>query len=130
MKRPLTRSEIADVLRNWLSGGLTAEQVHAWATEIYFGFRTIDADDEEEVDDEEFDILNEVMGGLDMLNINLMIAEDVPLYLEFLATSPGQFEQGYRKLQEGLDRIDIRARQRALADIPFYAPFCKDESSG
>jgi hypothetical protein len=102
-------------------GLLTAEQFHAWAEELYIPGH-LHVDDE---GDDEASVANEVMGRLDMLNVNLMVVEDVPHYLEFLATPPGQFEESYRKFREALDGVDIRARQQALAHIPLYAPFCQ-----
>jgi hypothetical protein len=119
MERELSRGEIAEVLRRWQAGLLTAEQVHEWAEERYFPGH-LDFDDEED----DRSVASEVMGYLDMLNMNLMVVEDVPIFLEFLETPAGRFAEGYGKFREALDRIDMRARQRELAHIPFYAPFC------
>lgn len=117
----MTRIEIAEMLRLWQAGLLRAEQVHEWAEERYFPGE-ISFDDE---NGEEPSVCSEVMSALDNLDMNLIVVDDVPLYLEFLATPSGGFEEGYRKFQKALDRIDILARQKELASIPLYAPFCR-----
>ena len=70
------------------------------------------------------------MSDLSMLNMNLIIVEDVMIYLEFLETPLGQFSVGHQKYGQVLARIDIRARQRDLAGLQLYAPFCKESGSG
>jgi len=118
----MSRSDIADVLRQWQAGLLTAEQVHAWAEELYFP-GSLDFDDYE--GDEENSVANEVMSCLDMLNMKLIVVEDVPIYLEFLETPKGQFVDGYRKFENALSLIDYQERCRRLAQNPLYALFCK-----
>ena len=59
--------------------------------------------------------------------MNLVLAEDVPVYLEFLATERGKFAQGYDRFRAALDRIDCAARRQALSGDEFYGPFCKGE---
>jgi hypothetical protein len=117
----VSRGDIADVLRRWQSGLLTAEQVHSWAEELYSPGH-LDFDDRE--GDDEDSVANEVLSSLDMLNLNLLVVGDVPIYLEFLGTPPGQFAEGYQKFEQALSRIDREERRRRLAHIPFYAPFC------
>jgi len=120
----MTRGEIITVLRRWRAGELTAKQVHDWAQSQYFPGR-LDYDDEE---DEE-SVADDVMHALDSIDMNLVIVEDVPIYLEFLATPRGQSREGYRRWREALDRVHSperqRERQKQLAGDPFYAPFCK-----
>jgi hypothetical protein len=126
----ITRKEIADVLLRWQAGLLTAQQVHEWAEELYFP-GCLDFDDEEggECGDDN-SVANEVMSALDKLDMDLMLVEDVPIYLEFLETPPGQFLTGYQKCEQTLAQIDRRRRQRDLAEIALYAPFCKECGSG
>lgn len=124
MRPVMTRSEIIAVLRRWQAGELTAKQAHDWAQSLYFP-RRLDYDDEEA--DEE-SVASDVMHALDSIDMNLVVVEDVPIYLEFLATPKGQYAEGYRKWQEALDRVHSPERQRErqiqLAGDPFYAPFC------
>ncbi|HEV3145796.1 MAG TPA: hypothetical protein VGZ47_18045 [Gemmataceae bacterium] len=119
--RLISRNEIAEVLRKWQLGLLTAEHVHNWAGARYL-HDDVDYDDEE---NDEHSVANEVMAHLDLLDMNLMVAEDIPIYLEFLETPAGQFEQGCKKFNEALDRIEIEARRQQLTHIPLYAPYCK-----
>jgi hypothetical protein len=125
VERVLSRSEIIDVLRQWQAGVLTPKQVHDWASELYFPF-ALDYEDEE---DEE-SVAREVMHELDSLDINLVMVDDVPNYLEFLATPRGQYEEGHRKFRLAQEQIyqpeRLQERRRRLAHDPFYAWFCKE----
>jgi hypothetical protein len=117
----LTRADLATVLTQWLDGRLTAHQVHEWAEERA-GNDTFDVDDWEGI--ESNSVANEVLRALDMLDMNLMLPDDIPFYLEFLGTLEGQFYEGYRKWQDALNRIDYGARKEALRANPLHAPFC------
>ncbi len=116
----ISRAVVAAVLKHWQAGEWSAEQVHEWAEDR---FGQVDVDDWEGA--EEQSVANEVLAALDLLDMNLMLPEDTPLYLAFLRTPPGQFAAGYQILQDALDRIDYPARQAALRAVPLYAPFCK-----
>ncbi len=121
MARAMTRGEIAEVLRRWQAGQLTAEQVHTWADDLYFPGH-LEFDDREGED--EGSVANEVLSSLSMLDMNLVTAADVPIYLEFLSTPPGQFADGYRRFVEAMDRIDREERRRSLSQTPPYTPYC------
>ncbi len=122
-ERAMSRGEIANVLRRWQAGFLTAEGVHEWADGLYFPGR-LEFDDEEGPDEES--VANYVMSALGMLDVNLMVVEDVAIYLDFLETPPGEFERGYREFERAISAIDHRERRVRLAQIPLYAPFGKD----
>ncbi len=122
MEHAITRGQIETILRQWQDGALTAEQVHEWAQAMYFPGALEIADEEPDGNSAS----NEVLQYLDCLDSNLIIVEDVPIYLEFLATPSGQFDNGYRKFVQALDRIDMLSRRQALSRIPLYAPFCKE----
>jgi hypothetical protein len=115
-----TRAEIAEVLRRWQAGELAARAVFDWAQERYWP-GAADFDDREADDSS---AANEVLATLDQLPMNLVLAEDVPVYLEFLATPCGEFARGYKQFRAALDRIDYAARRQALIGDEFYGPVC------
>jgi hypothetical protein len=115
----VTRADIAEILRRWQAGEVSARQVFDWAQERYWPGQ-VEFDDWE-VDDSSAG--NEVLGTLDQLPVNLVLPEDVPIYLEFLDTPPGQFDRGYERFRAALDRIDYAARRRALSGDEFYGRF-------
>jgi hypothetical protein len=121
----LMRRELAGILRQWADGELSAEQVHEWASSRDMNF----ANDEIDMDDWEGEgpdsVAHEVLVALDMLDMNLMLVEDIPIYLEFLNTPIDHFNEGYRKWNTALESIDYKVRQQSLKEIPLYAPFCK-----
>ncbi len=117
-----TRVDLATILKHWLDGRLTAHQIHGWAEERA-GNSAFDIDDWEEVGSNS--VANEILRALDMLDMNFMLPDDIPFYLEFLDTPEGQFDDGYRKWQDALNSIDYDLRKKALRAISLYAPFCK-----
>ena len=122
MARVVSRVEVANVLRQWQDRALTVSQMHEWAEGLYLP-GDIDFDDNEgELEDS---AVKEVLASLDLLDMNLVTADDVPIYLEFLNTPVGQFQEGYRRFQAALATIDYEKRRVALAGDPFYASFRK-----
>ncbi len=115
-----TRDGIVAVLLEWSSGGRSAQDVYAWVERIYFP-GAIEFNDWEDGD---VSVANEVMGALDLLPMNLMLPEDIPVYLEFLATPRGQFDEGLQRFDEALRRIDYASRRRSLKADEFYGRFC------
>ncbi len=120
----VTRAEIADVLRRWQAGEVSARHVFDWAEERYWPGDEVEFDDWEA---DESSVANEVLGVLDQLPMNLVLPEDVPTYLEFLAAPPGHFGRAYEQFSQALDRIDHAARRRALKGDEFYGRFCQME---
>jgi len=119
----VTRAEIAELLRRWGAGKLAARDVRDWAQTRYWP-------GEVEFDDLEGDGSSaacEALAALDQLPMNVILSEDVPLYLAFLSTPVGKFESGYERLRSALDQIDYSARRRALSNDDFYGPFCRCE---
>ena len=120
MKPMIGREDLIKILQHWRDGVLTAEQVHEWAEERAGNVEVHDWEGPEPNS-----VTNEVLSALDMLNINLMLPEDIPHYLEFLHTPTGHFSEGYSKWQDALTQIDYHARKEFLRMTPLYAPFCK-----
>ena len=116
----VTREDVVTILQQWQEGRLNAEQVHAWAEE-----RAGNAEVGDWEGAEPESVTNEVLSSLDMLDLNLMLPADIPSYLDFLHTPPGQFATGYQAWQAALGQIDYAARKATLQAIPFYARFCQ-----
>ncbi len=117
----VTRTDIADVLRRWQAGEVSAREVFDWAQERYWPGE-VDFDDWEA---NESSGAKEVLGALDQLPVNLVLPEDVPLYLAFLATPLGQFARGYEQFRAAIDGIDYTSRRQALCGDKLYGRFCK-----
>jgi hypothetical protein len=116
--RILKRDEVSQKLRDWHSGQISSEDILRWADALY------PADDVDYEDWEGDDsVTNEVVAALDMLDMNLALPEDAPIYLQFLATPLGEFQSGYKRYKQALDRIDYDSRRTSLKNTLPYAPF-------
>jgi hypothetical protein len=118
----ITRDDVARVLTDWSSGRKTSSEVLRWAVSTYL---SDDVDYEDWEDDNS--VTNEVVGTLDMLDMNLALPEDAPIYLQFLATPVGQFSTGCAEFHRQLDAIDYGHRRAQLRDIMPYSPFCQSQ---
>ena len=112
MSQVLFRTDVSSILSQWKAGLLTALQVHDWATDRF----ATDAWDPED------GAVNEVLARLDMMDMNLVTEEDVPVLLaalgETTAAAAADIVDAYQ------DTIDLAARQRKLVDVPQYSRFC------
>ncbi|MFC4348641.1 hypothetical protein ACFO5Q_12375 [Kordiimonas lipolytica] len=122
MTQIISRANIKEVLERWAEGTLSAEEVHAWAGQHYQN-RAYDFEDRE--DQEENSVSNEVLAQLDMLDMNLLVPEDIPSYIEFLSTPLGGFDDGYSKLKAYLGTVNIDVRREQLKGTSPYQPFCR-----
>ena len=120
-KPKVTRTDLRNILIEWQCEEISEQQVLKWADQ-YFPDE-IEFEDWEGNDDQS--VSNEIMASLDSLGMNLVIKEDIPLYLEFLKIPIGEFEQGYSKWKEALSNIDYERRKKLLRGHPVYADFCK-----
>ena len=110
----VTAQHVEDKLRSWEAGALTASALHDWAGSLYAV----------EHCDAESDAVNEVLAQLDMMDMNLVTVDDVPVLVEALRSS--DFVQ---HLQRHFQAVNIESRKQALASDPMYAPFCKSRTS-
>ena len=122
MTKIITRNDVENILIQWQKCQIKAQDLHDWAENLYLK-DGIDYEDWEQ--DESYSVTNEVLGALDMMDMNLMTPEDVPAYLEFLKTPLGCYNEGYSKLEQYLQQIDVEERRRLLSENPFYSIFCK-----
>lgn len=118
----ISRSEVANALNAWPEGKMCSQAIHDWANELFLN-NDVEYEDWEGDDS----ITNEVLGALDMLDMNLVLPEDAPIYLQLLATPKGDFVKGYAVYQQRLEGIDYEARKEQLRDNPLYAPFLKGQ---
>jgi hypothetical protein len=118
----LKREEVAQKLRDWHAGRLPSEDLLHWADRLY-------PSDDVDYEDWEGDdsVTNEVLAALDMLDMNLALPEDAAIYLDFLSTPAGQFQAGYARYREALEKIDHTTRRRTLKNVPLYAAYLKNK---
>jgi hypothetical protein len=100
----ISRNDISEKLIMWRDGALTRNDLFRWAVEVYFPGVTEFEDWEE---GPENSVTNEVLSRLGMLDIDSYSEKDIPVFLEFLKTPAGKFEEGYRKFIEEVESPDF-----------------------
>ena len=121
--RIIKREDVVRALSDWNSGRKTTLEILRWADSLY-------PSDDVDYEDWEGDdsVTNEVLSALDMLDMNLALPEDAPIYLQFLSTPVGKFAAGYAEFRRRLDAIDYESRRAQLRDTMPYAPFLQSQS--
>jgi hypothetical protein len=116
MNHVVTRADLVAVLREWQAGRVSATEVHDWAEALY-------SPGDFEVDDDEDSgsAASAVLARLDMLDINLITADDIPHYLELLHSPHGGLPEALKRFEAKQALIDFKARQDALATTEPYA---------
>ena len=79
MSAVITRDELRTVLDDWQSGKRTPGDVHEWA-EARYATHAWECED---------DVANEVLAALDVLDMNLLTRDDVPVLRAMLELRPG-----------------------------------------
>ncbi|MGH2472453.1 MAG: hypothetical protein ACRDG6_08635 [Candidatus Limnocylindria bacterium] len=97
---PASRTNLPDLLERWRSGVIGERAVHEEA---------------------ERSIAFEVVSQLEILNVQLITAEDVPAFIEFLETPSGAEGAGWDRWQHYWDGIDFAKRLKDLVNNPYYA---------
>ena len=110
-----TRAEVRRVLFDWEAGRVSATEVHGWAEERY-------AVSNSEPEDA---VVNEVLARLDMLDVDLLVAADVPALKRLLESHPSRLPEALTEYEAYVGAVDVPRRQRELAGDPLYRPFCK-----
>jgi hypothetical protein len=111
----ITRDDLGTVLKDWESGERTASQVHAWAEERY-AVHAWECED---------DVTNEVLAALDMLDVNLLTRDDVPVLRAMLELPAGSAAHAAEVFDTHFEQVDLDERKRNLARERLYAPFCE-----
>jgi hypothetical protein len=115
MNHMVTRAELIALLKEWQAGRISATEVHEWAEARY-----VPGDFEVDDDDDSGSAATEVLAQLDLLDINLITAEDIPHYLELLHSPKGAFGEALRRFKAQQAVIDFHARRHALAATEPY----------
>ena len=97
------------MLTQWAFGNLTESQVHAWAEDRFCtsGYEC------------ESEAANEVLSRLDMMDMNLLTSEDIPVLLDALS-SPEYLSI----LEKHEQQVDISARRTVLRHVQLYSRYC------
>lgn len=109
----ITRQNLRDVLAAWRGGGIASEELHGWAEARY------SSSDFEPADD----VVSDILGELDMLNVNLVLPQDAGVFLEMLDTPEDEPERAADLLRIHAEGVDLGERMKRLADDPFYSRF-------
>ncbi|HJW71888.1 MAG TPA: hypothetical protein VJ486_03460 [Geothrix sp.] len=116
MTHPIvSRKDLRLLLTRWQSGEVAAPEVHQWAEDRFATDIWVPEDD----------VVNEVLGTLDMLDINLVIVEDIPVLLQALEMGPGLVDDVARLLEDHWKVIPMLQRAKTLVTDPLYASFAK-----
>lgn len=110
------RQTLEGLLEDWQKGRLSPRDVHERAEQIWEAH-----DDWPRSPGEPGAILAEVVSNLDVLNHQLITKEDIPAFLEFLRTPPGQEAEAWDKWRRYWDAIDFEERERQFGDS-LYGP--------
>jgi hypothetical protein len=102
------RDSIKRVLERWRSGEITGRAVQDEAEELWESAEWPEYDD---ADDES--IASEVVMQLDALDIGWISVDDIPAFLDFLSTPPGNSLDGWRRWQQYWNGIDFERRRPA-----------------
>jgi len=114
MSAIITRDELRTLLEDWRSGRRTSGEVHDWAEARH-------AVDAWECED---DVTNEVLAALDVLDMNLLTRDDVPVLQAMLRLLPGEAARAAELLDTHFHEVNLDDRKKTLASEATYAPFC------
>ena len=115
MSTVITRNELRALLDEWHSGKRTSREVHDWA-EARYAVHAWECED---------DVTNEVLGALDVLDLNLLTRYDVPVLLAMLQLLPGQAARAAELLDAHFQEVNLDDRKKTLEGDALYAPFCR-----
>lgn len=120
---PITRDILQQKLIAWTSGVISAQELHNWVTDIQLEMPEFE--DWEEEGDGRFSVSKEVLAELEMLDVNFVTLDDIPIFLDLLNTPTGGFGEAYIRFIARLQEINVPARMRALKTTEPYARHCK-----
>lgn len=108
------RREVDDLLRAWEAGDRDARAVWEAAERVWSAHEW----DAEPADD----IVAEVVGLLDALPQQLVVAQDVPAIRRFLGAATGDATAAWTEWTAYWDAVDLPARAARLSSDPLYGP--------
>lgn len=117
MEDTVSRGDIRDKLIKWKLGDIAEEELRAWAEDLYDN-NAFTANSTG--DDAEDPVLPEVLQYLGSLDMNLVLIEDIPIFIEFLNSDKKDFDAACEKFHKCLEQIDYNARRNLLKLHKFY----------
>jgi len=117
----IKRVDIIKKLDAWRDARESTLSLHMWADKMHMSSELIFEDMEGENS-----VSQEVLAELSMLDMNLLIQGDIPIFKAFLNSSVGQFEESYVKFVSDLQNIDHEQRKRKLKNTEPYVKYCVD----
>lgn len=119
----ITRQILQQKLMAWASGILAVTDLHKWIMDLQLD-GPCEFEDWETKGEATFSVSKEVVAELEMIDMNFIIPEDIPIFTEFLDTPVGGFEAAYVHFIERLQAIDAPKRMKALKHTEPYARHC------
>jgi hypothetical protein len=106
------RDALRQILLSWQAGHMTPHAVHEWASDRYPARSGPDDD-----------LVTEILARLDMLDMNLITTDDIPVLMQALDLPLAQMAEAIHLLERHDATVDMAARKRALANDPFYGRY-------
>ena len=119
----ITRQILQQKLIAWASGILPVTELHKWVMDLQLD-GPCEFEDWETKDGASFSVSKEVVAEMEMIDLNFIIPEDIPIFTEFLDTPTGAFEAAYVHFIERLQAIDTTKRMKMLKHTEPYARHC------
>ena len=116
----ISRREIIDLLQQWYQGSKGEEEVFDWVSMKLSDEPVSYADQESDGNS----AAKMVMTSLAKMNSLLIVAEDVPFYIDLLQTPQGNFAMGFAQFAARIQKIDRDKRRHELAKTHFYGKYC------
>lgn len=110
------KDQIENLLRAWQAGEIDAMELHRTAEGIWEDCGPW----EDYPESDPRSIVAEVLSELEVLNHQWIIAEDIPMFLEFLDTPAGEEEVSWQKWKRYWDEMDMEARRKKVEGNIFY----------
>lgn len=119
MVKVISRLLLITKLQKIIDCSISIEEVNKWADKLYPN--NFEPDDWEGNNS----LIVEILPILESADMNLLIAEDIPLLISVLKTPKGKYELGLDKLNNYFKQINYTHRKVKLNKIKFYQAFCK-----
>ena len=114
--RGVDLNSLKSLLLRWQSEAITAHEVHSEAEALM-----AECDWKELPKDDPESPLYEVLCQLDILNQQLILSEDVPVFLTFLGSKESDLEERWSEWEGYWRQVDFERRRRELQGSDFYA---------
>ena len=106
------RSAVIARLQDWQAGTLDPKAVWEWALQV------------KEANDPADEVVRDVVDVLAELPQDLVLVEDAQVLIEALENPLDETVLSQNLVWNYFDIVDQAGRKTALADDPFYGPFC------